>query len=111
MNEHGIVLSSDTVIRADAVLAVALGCAGHVVVLGDELLGELVVANDDDIGVDHSGPTLGTRESERHVLIVSNATRDLDLNVVVYHHPSHLDPTGQKLDAVAQLRCLRRARL
>lgn len=111
MQQNGVVLSSDPVIRTHAVFAVALRGTGHEVILGNVLIRALVVTDHDDVGVDHVGSALGTRQPERDVLIVPDTTRHLDLYVVAYHHPSYLNTTGQKFDAVAELGCLGAARL
>lgn len=102
--QHGVVLAADPVIRADALLAVALRVVRQVVVLGDELFGLLVVADHDDVGPDHLGPALAARQPERHVLVVPDAARHPDLDVLVAQLPLHLHPAVQQLDAVAQLR-------
>ena len=110
-DEDDVVLAADPVIRTDALLAVALRVVGYVVVVGDELVGLLVVSDDDDVGAAHLRLALHARDTERHVLIVPYAPGHAYLHVLAHRLPLHLHLAVQQLDAVAQLRWRCAARL
>lgn len=103
MHEHRVVPTTDSLVRTHALLAVALSEVRHVVVLGDELAGPVVVANHDNIAADHLSLALPTRQPERHVLVLLDTSRDPNLHILAYQLPLYLNTALQQLLAVAHL--------